>query len=73
MVTINAAQRLFRRHFGVGRHGRVPDRKTKLLWVGNFKETGSTSKQKSSGRTRSVRTAEDIAAVRQAVTISPRR
>jgi hypothetical protein len=54
--SITATRRVFRRNFEVGRHGRVPDRKTILLWVGNFRETGSALKQKSSGRPRSVRT-----------------
>jgi hypothetical protein len=37
--SIIATQRLFHSHFGVCRHGRVPDRKTTLLLVGNFKQT----------------------------------
>jgi hypothetical protein len=71
--SIIAAQRFFRRHFGVVRQGRVPDGKVMLLWVGNFRQTGSTLKQKSSSRPRSVRTPENIAAVRQAVATSPQR
>jgi transposase len=71
--SVIATQRLFRRHFEVGRHGRVPDKKTIFSWVGNFRKTGSALKQKSSGRRRSVRTPENIAAVRLAVTTSPRR
>jgi hypothetical protein len=69
---VTETQRLFCRHFGVGRHGRVPDRITILLWVGNFRGTGSALKQKSCGRPRSVRTPDNIAAMRQAVTTSPR-
>jgi hypothetical protein len=42
------------------------------LWVENFRETGSALKQKLSGRARSARTSENTAAVRQAVTPSPR-
>jgi transposase len=71
-MTLFATQRLFCRHFGVGRHGRVPDRKTILLWVGNFRETGSALKHKSPGSARSARTPENTAAVRQAVTTSAR-
>jgi hypothetical protein len=67
MVTIIATQRIFRRYFGVGRHGRVPDRKTNHIVV------GSALKHKSSGRRRSVRTPENFAAVRQAVATSPQR
>jgi hypothetical protein len=73
MVTIIAMQQLFHRHFGVGQHGRVPDRKTILLWVRNFRETGSALKQKWFSRPYSVQTPENIAAVRQAVNTSPQR
>jgi hypothetical protein len=44
-----------------------------MLCVGNFRQTGSALKQKSSGRPHSVRTPENIAAVRQAVATSPQR
>jgi hypothetical protein len=67
-----AMQPLFRRHFGAARHGRVPDRKTVLLWVENLREKSSALKKKLSGRFRSLRTPENIAAVRQTVTRSPR-
>ena len=66
-----APQRLFRTHFGVGRHGRAPNRKTIWLWIRNFRQTSSALKRKSPGRPRSVRTPETIAAVRLAVTTSP--
>jgi hypothetical protein len=65
-------QHLFHTHFGVGWHGRVPNRKTILLWAGNFRETGSSLKQKLSGRPHSIWTPDNIAAVRQAIT-APRR
>jgi hypothetical protein len=71
--SVIATQRGLRRNFGVGRHGRVPDRKIMLLWLGNLRKTGSALKQKSSGRPRSARTPENIAAVRQAVATSPQR
>jgi hypothetical protein len=58
--SIIATQRVFCRHFRVGRHGMVPDGKSILLWVGNFR--GSALKHKSSGRPRSFRTPENIAA-----------
>ena len=68
-----AAQRLFHTHFGVGRHRRVPDKETVLLWIRNFWQTSSALKRKSSGRSRSAWTPEIIAAVRLVVTISPQR
>jgi hypothetical protein len=71
--SVIATQRQFRTHFIVGRHGRVPDKKTILLWVRNFRQSGSTLKQKSPGRRRSVRTPENIAIVKHAVLRSPRR
>ncbi|GBN79769.1 hypothetical protein AVEN_56597-1 [Araneus ventricosus] len=71
--SIIETQRLFRRHFGVSRHGKIPDRKTISLWVANFRETGSCLKRKSPGRPRHVRTLENVAAARDAVTKSPRR
>ena len=69
--SVIAAQRQFRTHFGVGWHGRVPNRKTILLWLRNFRQTSSTLKQKSPGRTRSIQTPETITTVRHAVTTSP--
>ena len=67
------AQRQFRTHFGVGRHGRVPNRKTILLWIRNFRQTSSALKRKSPGRPRSVQTPETITTVRHAVTTSTQR
>ena len=58
------AQRQFRTNFGVGRHRRVPHRKTILLSIRNFRQTSSALKLKSPGRPRSVLTPETITAVR---------
>ena len=69
--SVIAAQRQFLTHFGVGRHGRVPDRKTILFWIHNFRQTSSALKQKSPGRPRSAQTPETITTVRHAVTTSP--
>lgn len=66
-------QRLFRRHFNLNRHAPVPSRNTILLWVKNFRNTSSALKTKPTGRKRTVRTPENINAVRVAVTRSPRR
>ena len=68
-----AAQRQFRTHFDVDWQGRVPNRKTILLWIRNFRQTSSALKWKSPGIPRSVRTSVTIAAVRLAVTTSPQR
>ena len=71
--SVIAAQHQFHTHFGVGRHGRVPNRKTILLWIRNFWQTSSALKRKSPGRPRSVQTPETITTVRHAVTTSPQR
>ncbi|XP_050302993.1 uncharacterized protein LOC126740872 [Anthonomus grandis grandis] len=71
--SVITTQRNFRTHFALGRHDPVPDRKTTLLWVLNFRATGSALKRKLTGRPRSVQTPENIAAVREAVERSPRR
>ena len=71
--SVIAAQRQFRTHFGVGRHGRVPNRKTILLWICNFRQTSSALKRKSPGRPSSVQIPETITTVRHAVTTSPQR
>ena len=68
-----AAQRQFRTHFGVSWHGRVPNRKTILLWIRSFRQTSSALKRKFPGRPRSVQTPETITTARHAVTTSPQR
>ena len=66
--SVIVAERQFPTHFGVGRHGRAPNRKTILLWIRNFRQSSSALKRKSPGRPRSVQTI-----VRHAVTTSPQR
>ena len=39
--SVVGAQREFRRHFNIGRHGGVPGRKTILKWVRQFRATGN--------------------------------
>jgi len=51
---------------------RVPDRKSILLWVENFRGMGSVSKKRR-GQPRTSRTPENIEAVRRSVLQSPRR
>ena len=50
--------------FAFGRNASVPDRKTILLWISNLQATGSTLKRKSPGRPRTVRTPENVKAIR---------
>ena len=69
--SVIAAQRQFCTHFGVGWHGRVPNRKTILLWIRNFWQTSSALKRKSPGRPRSIQAPETITTVEHAVTTSP--
>jgi transposase len=69
--SVIAAQWLVRKHFRLGRNATVPDRKTILVWVANFRATGSALKKKSPGRPCSVRSPQNIQAVRQAIMQSP--
>jgi len=55
------------RHFNIGHHGAVPSRNTILLWVNNFRATGSVMKKKPPGPEKKVRTPENIERVRQAL------
>jgi transposase len=68
-----ATQRGFRTRFALGRNASVPDRKTILLWISNLRATGSTLKRKSSGRPRTVRTPENVEAIRASIQQSPKR
>ena len=71
--SVTVTQRKFRLHFNVARHGRIPSRNTILLWVHNFRTTASATKKKQGGSARTVRTPENVEAVRNAVEQSPRR
>ena len=44
--SIVAVQRAFRTRYQIPPRDRVPDRKSILLWVGNFRETGSVSEKR---------------------------
>ena len=41
-----AAQHIFRRHFNLGRHGRVPDVRNIIRWVNSFRLTASACNRK---------------------------
>ena len=46
-------QRLFRRHFNIGRHDEIPTRNTILRWVAALRMKGSLMKTKPPGPSRS--------------------
>ena len=70
--SIVVVQRAFCSRYQIHPQDRVPDWKSILLWVENFRETGSVS-EKRWGRPRTSRTPENIEAVRRSVLQSPRR
>jgi len=67
-----AAQREFRKKFGIHRNSKVPLANAIKTWVNNFEETGSTVKQKG-GSVKTVLTPQNIDAVRASFEQSPRR
>jgi len=67
-----AAQREFRKKFGIHRNRKVPSAHAIKTWVNNFEETGSTVKKKG-GSVKTVRTPQDMDAVRASFEQSPRR
>jgi hypothetical protein len=71
--SVIATQRAFRTRFALGQNASVPDRKTILLWISNLRATRSTLKRKSPGRPRTVRTPENVEAVRASIQQSPKR
>jgi hypothetical protein len=62
----------FRSRFNIAPLGPVPDRKSILLWVTTFRETGSVQKR-GSGDARPIRSPDNIEAVRVSFLRSPRR
>jgi len=67
-----AAQREFRKEFGIHRYSKVPSAHALKTWVNKFEETGSTVKKKGSGF-KTVRTPQNIDAVRASFEQSPYR
>ena len=67
-----AAQREFRKKFGIHRNSNVPSAHAIKTWVNNFEETGSTVK-KNGGSVKTVRTPQNIDAVRASFEQIPRR
>jgi len=66
-------QRLFRRHFNIPCHGRVPCRNTLKEWVQNFQENSLALERKPRGIIPMVRTPENVDKVRMAIVKIPRR
>ena len=66
-------QRVFRRHFNLGRHGAVPTRQTIINWVNALRTTASATNKKPPGRRRTIRSPENVERVRVAFQQSPRR
>jgi hypothetical protein len=70
--SVLATQRVFCTRFALGRNASVPDRKMILLWISNLRATGSTLKRKSTGRPRTIRTPENVEAVRASIQQLPK-
>lgn len=68
-----AAQRQFRIHFVIPRHGSVPSAHAIKSWIHKFEETGIPNKTKHRGPNKTVRTPENIARVRASIERSPKR
>jgi hypothetical protein len=60
--TYVAAQREFRKKFGIHRNSKVPSTQATKTWVNNFEETSSAVK-KTGGSVKPVRTPQNIDAV----------
>jgi len=65
-----AAQREFRKKFGIHRNSKVPSAHAIQTWVNNFEETGLTVKKKG-GSVKTVRTLQNIEFVRASFERSP--
>ena len=69
--SVIVTERKFRLHFNVPRYGRIPSRNTILLWVHYVRTTASATKKHGVSK-RTVRTPENLEALRNAVDQSPR-
>jgi len=58
--TVAVTQRVFRRHFDIGRNGKVPTRRTILNWVTQVSTTASIVNMNPPGRSRNVRKPENV-------------
>jgi hypothetical protein len=66
-------KRIFRKHFNIARHGKCSCRNTIQLWVENFRTSTSALQKKPAGSVRTVRSPQNIQAVRQSFSRSPKR
>jgi hypothetical protein len=66
-------QPIFRKHFNMAPHGKVPCRNTIHFWVENFRMSASAIKKKPRDSVCTVRSPQNIEAVRQSFIRSPRR
>ena len=66
-------QRVFRRHFDIGRKGKVPTCQTLKNWVTQVRATASIVNKKPPGRPLTVRTPENMRRVAHAFQRSPQR
>jgi len=66
-------QHVFRRHFDIGRNGKVPTCQTILNWVTQFRTTASIVNKRPPGRPQTVRTPENVRRVAHAFQHSPQR
>ncbi|XP_042856772.1 uncharacterized protein LOC122243317 isoform X2 [Penaeus japonicus] len=71
--SVIATQRAFRRQFNIPRNNAVPQANTIRSWVRQFEATGSTLRRDAHGRSRSIRTPENVDRVRAAIIQSPGR
>lgn len=69
--SIVATQRAFRTHFNIAPRGPVPGRQSIVTWVDTFRRSGSVANRRV--RVPSVRSPENVEAVRQSILESPRR
>ena len=69
--SVTVMQRVFRRHFDIGRNGKVPTSQTILNWVTQFRTTASSVNKKPPGRPRTVRTPENVRRLAHAFRRSP--
>ena len=70
--SVTATQRAFRTRFGLYATDAVPDGKTILRWVSSVRASGSALPRKPSGRSRNVKTPENVRG-RASIEQSPRR
>jgi hypothetical protein len=70
--SVIATQRIFRWHFNIGRHGKVPDCNSIKNWVEKFRTTVSTTNRKPGSSVRTVSTPENIERVRAAIGCIPK-